>query len=199
MRPALVLCVACCLGVGLWVPVARAQYPGNGNYYSGAGINGATTCQVASCLSVTPACQSYQYRSGCGGNSTGSCVDCYNSKTPNQYYSSTGGLSNNCGLTNKTQCTAGFKNSNSNDTYAGDCSTCGPLMAGRYYTTPMFPMDTNCMSQARVKCATNQYDVNYFDTTKPANCTNSPAPPNPGFYINNTAAPGNTTNFPKTT
>jgi hypothetical protein len=199
MRPALVLCVACCLGVGLWVPVARAQtYPGAGKYYSGAGINGATTCQVTSCSSLA-ACQAYEYRSGCGGNSTGSCVACNNTKTNNQYYSSTGGLTNNCGLANKTQCTAGFRNSDATDISAGTCTSCGALAAGRYYTTPTSPTDTLCLSAPRATCPSYQYDANYFDSTKSANCTNSPAPSNSGFYINNTAAPGNTTYFPKTT
>ena len=196
MRAALVLCVACWLGV--WAPVVRAQtYPGAGKYYSSAGVNGATTCTVAACSSL-PACLSYEYRNGCGGNETGACTSCTNTKTVNQYYSSSGLLTNNCGLTSKTQCTAGFKNTNANDISAGTCSSCGALTAGRYYTVPTSPTDVSCPSAARVTCTQDQYDANYNNPLLPASCTNSAAP-TAGQYVNNTANPGTTTYFPKTT
>jgi hypothetical protein len=198
MRPALVLCVACCVGVGLWVPVARAQtYPGTNKYYSGAGINGATTCQVTLCSSLTP-CKTFEYRLGCGGNSSGACTTCTSPTLTNQYYSSSGGLANNCGVTAHKSCPRGSKTINRNISYEGDCVSCGPLALGFFYDTPTSPADEDCSFSARTKCQSHQYDANYLNANLDANCQNSDAPL-PGMYVNNTGNPGTSNYFPKTT
>ena len=196
MRAALVLCVACWLGV--WAPLARAQtYPGAGKYYSSAGVNGATTCTVAACSSL-PACQSYEYRLGCGGNSTGACTTCTLPARSNQYYSSSGGLANNCGVTAHRSCPAGSKTVNTNISYAGDCVSCGTPPAGFYFDANTSPADADCSVLPKISCTANQIVVNYSDFTSYSSCQNSAAP-NPGFYINNTASPGTAAYFPKTT
>ena len=59
--------------------------------YTGAGGT-SSTCSFAACPTN---CPYYQYTAGCTGASPGTCTNCTNALVGN-YYSGTGGWSNNC-------------------------------------------------------------------------------------------------------
>jgi hypothetical protein len=132
-----------------------APYPNAGSFYSGPGAKhgNASSCPVQSCLvvsSLTPGCAPYEFRDGCGSNSTGTCRAC-SGLAPGMTFANTGPVTSDssCTQVQCTPCPAGSRTDGCSASSAGSCVTCSPSAppAGRYFITP--PNATSqCVTEA---------------------------------------------------
>ncbi len=80
-----------------------AVAPGDGWFYSSDG-GYENSCGISPCQTD---CNIGYYRSGCSGNTNGSCVPCDNEKPPNSHYNTKGSLNSDC----KWSCNVNFAKS----------------------------------------------------------------------------------------
>ena len=147
-----------------------ADYPGGNRYYSGSGTP-AGVCQIAPCSAS--ACQAWQYLSGCTFASPGACTSCsLPVLNALQYYSSSGGFVNNCGVSNCQTCPDGQYNTGCGGMSAGSCTTCGTPPTGKYWKPNSGPIAA-CIAMDIPTCSVGYYNsgVTY---TSPGTCAACP-------------------------
>lgn len=112
--------------------------PCNGQEYSSSYCScpdAGTYQSGVNCVSCSGgSCGVGQYLSGCGGTTGGTCNDCSNAAS-GYYYTSNGGLSNNCGTAPCSACSAGKTLSGCTRTSPGSCSNCAGINPGSYFST----------------------------------------------------------------
>ena len=135
------------------VDLVNAVPPGDGSYYSDNG-GYANLCPTSSCSTVQPACGIGYYRSGCAGNSSGSCVVCDN-KPGNSTYSTKGTLISDCAWA----CNSGFSQSGQSCIPVTSCTKVIPTNSA--YSNTNYP---NCDHQ----CIAGYY--NALTATNPVSC-----------------------------
>lgn len=136
---------------------ANAVPPGDGYYYSDNG-GYANQCPTSSCLTAQPVCTTGNYRSGCAGNSSGSCQPCTNGPS-NSAYTSKGTIVSDCSWA----CNSGFAQSGPTCTALTSCTNTIPTNSA--YSNNNYPTcDYQCIA-------------GYFNAllaTNPATCTICP-------------------------
>ena len=127
----------------------QAVPPGEGYFYSNHG-GFSNSCPIDTCESN---CSIGFYRSGCFGNSSGTCVECNNVKPANSSYSTKGGLVSNCEWT----CDTGFTNQSSTCVSNSKCGKSGGIPANSVYSNTDFP---DCEHQCNAGYFNAQASVN---------------------------------------
>ena len=100
-----------------------------------------------------------QYRSGCSGINPGSCIAC-TGLPANQYWTSTGGLTNTCGKQScdSSSCGVGYYLSGCSGTSSGTCEACTGLGTGEHWTSNGGFTDSCSKAQCQVSsCAVGEY------------------------------------------
>ena len=128
---------------------SMAVPPGDGLFYSDNG-GFSNSCPIDTCKSD---CTTGFYRSGCLGNSSGTCVQCDNAKPADSAYNTGGGLANNCGWT----CNSGFTRQGSNCVSSSQCNKAGGIPANSVYSNTVFP---DCQHQCNAGYFNAQASVN---------------------------------------
>ena len=184
-----------CGGSSVGTCAPCTNMPSSGYYYTGLG-NLQDACPYAACISCGPGAT----LTGCGGTSPGSCASCgslpvayyystYGScnqvlctnANSGQYYTSSGGTSNNCGTASCASCNPGQLNSGCGLTSPGFCQSCSGITAGSYFTTR-----SSCNTAT---CAAGTYSTGTMSTVCTSCWSNSNSPSgasscacNAGYY-----------------
>lgn len=150
----LLLLFHCCLSL-----LPGEVPPGNGYFYWDDG-GFENNCPMDTCKRD---CAVGFYRSGCFGNSSGSCIPCNNAKPGNSSYTTNGGLVSDCAW----DCNTGFTKINLTCVSANQCNKLGGIPANSVYSSTS--NSPNCDHQ----CIAGYYNAQA--STNPTSCSACPA------------------------